>query len=68
MTGHAGDYTVTAAEAAAEVGVTRPTIDTWVHRGHLAPIDPTTRPRRYWASDVFATEAARRVHPTRRGE
>ena len=59
------DYQLTATEAAAEVGVTRATIDTWVHRGYLTAIDPTARPRRYWASDVFATEAARK-HNLRR--
>ncbi|MDA2805720.1 hypothetical protein [Nocardiopsis suaedae] len=61
-----GDVAVTAAEAAAQVGVTRATIDTWVHRGHLAPIPGARRPKRYWLSDVFATEAARRIHPARR--
>ena len=66
--GSVGDYELTATEAAREVGVTRATIDTWVHRGYLTAIDPKTRPRRYWASQVFATEAARRVHPAHRGE
>ena len=60
-----GDYTVTAAEAAAEVGVTRATIDTWVHRGYLTAIDPTARPRKYWASHIFGAEASR-VHNMRR--
>lgn len=54
-----GDYQLTADEAAREVGVARATIDTWVHRGYLAAIDPTARPRRYWASDVFAAESNR---------
>jgi predicted site-specific integrase-resolvase len=53
------DIQVTAAEAAREVGVKRATIDTWVHRGYLAAVDPTARPRRYWLSDVFAAEATR---------
>jgi predicted site-specific integrase-resolvase len=60
------DIQVTATEAAAQVGVKRATIDTWVHRGYLTAIDPTARPRRYWLSHVFAAETARRVHPTRR--
>ena len=54
-----GDYSVTAAVAAREVGVSRATIDTWVHRGHLVAIDPTARPRKYWASDVFEAESNR---------
>ncbi|MDT0305082.1 hypothetical protein [Streptomonospora wellingtoniae] len=52
------DIGVTAAEAAVQVGVTRATIDTWVHRGHLTPI-PDTSPRRYWLTDVFAAESGR---------
>jgi hypothetical protein len=54
-----GDIQVTAAEAAAEVGVARATIDTWVHRRYLVAIDPTARPRRYWLSDVFKAESNR---------
>lgn len=53
------DYQLTAAEAAAEVGVTRATIDTWVHRGHLKPVDRRVRPRKYWLADVFAAESTR---------
>ena len=53
------DYTVTAAEAARQVGVSRATIDTWVHRGYLTAIDPKERPRRYWASHIFGVEATR---------
>lgn len=52
------DVTVTAAEAAEQVGVSRAAIDQWVHRGHLAPI-PGPRPRRFRLADVFAAEAAR---------
>lgn len=59
MTDRTGDYQVTAAEAAAEVGVSRATIDTWVHRGYLEAIDPKVRPRKYWASDVFTAESNR---------
>lgn len=59
------DYQLTAAEAAREVGVTRATIDTWVHRGYLTAIDPTARPRKYWASHIFGAEASR-VHNMRR--
>lgn len=54
-----GDYQVTAEEAAVEVGVTRATIDTWVHRGYLQAIDPTARPRQYWMSRVYQAEASR---------
>ena len=60
------DIQVTGKEAAAEVGVDPDTIDTWVRRGYLTPIPGTGRPRKYWLSQVFTTEAARRIHPTRR--
>lgn len=53
------DYKLTAAEAAAQVGVSRATIDTWVHRGYLVAIDPNARPRKYWASHIFGVEASR---------
>ncbi|WP_017585495.1 helix-turn-helix domain-containing protein [Nocardiopsis ganjiahuensis] len=60
--GRVGDYTVTAAEAAVEVGVSRDTVDTWVRRKQLRPIPGSGRPRRFWMSDVYTAEARRRVH------
>ncbi|WP_117198066.1 hypothetical protein [Nocardiopsis sp. TNDT3] len=60
------DIKVTAAEAAAELDVDRDTIDTWKRRGYLQPIPGSGRPARFWLSEVFACEAARRVHWKRR--
>ena len=56
---HHGDIQVTAAEAAAQLGVARATIDTWVHRGYLSPIEDSGRPAKFWLSDVFAAESNR---------
>lgn len=54
-----GDTPVTAREAAALVGVARATIDTWRDRGHLKPIREG-KPLLFWASEVWACEAARK--------
>lgn len=59
---HQGDIKVTANEAAAEVGVDRDTIDTWKRRGYLQPIPGSGRPAKFWLSEVYTCEAARRVH------
>lgn len=56
------DDQVTAHEAAAHLGISRDTIDTWVRRGHLEPIPNTGRPRRFWMADVYTCETARRTH------
>lgn len=56
---HQGDIQVTTAEAAAQVGVKRATIDTWVHRKYLKPVNPKARPRKYWLADVFKAETTR---------
>lgn len=50
---------VTAAEAAAEVGVKPQTIYVWVSRGYLAPATTPGARRLYRLSDVFAVEASR---------
>jgi len=65
---HEDDTKVTAAQAAVEVGVNRDTIDTWVRRGQLAPIPGTGRPRRFWLSEVYTCEVARRIHWKHRKE
>lgn len=56
---HQGDIQVTAKEAAAQVGVARATVDTWVHRGYLTPIPGSGRPAKFWLSEVFTAEATR---------
>lgn len=60
------DVKVTAAEAAQQVGVDRDTIDTWKRRGYLQPIPGSGRPAKFWLSEVFQCEAARRIHPKHR--
>ena len=62
---HQGDVKMTAAEAAEEVGVSRATIDTWVHRGYLQPIKGSRRPALFWLSDVFTAESTRDDHMRR---
>jgi len=62
------DIKVTAKEAAVEVDVSPDTIDTWVRRGQLQPIPGTGRPRKFWLSEVYTAEAARRVHWKHRKE
>ena len=53
------DWALTANEIAEELGISRSTVDSWVHRGHITPI-PGSRPQRYWMSEVYAAEKARR--------
>ncbi|MGW4476830.1 helix-turn-helix domain-containing protein [Nonomuraea sp. NPDC004354] len=55
----------TAAEAAAEVGVERDTIYTWVRRGVLAPAGQRGREKLFDLAEVFACEASRK-HKHRR--
>jgi excisionase family DNA binding protein len=61
------DPLFTAAEAAAEVGVDRDTIYTWVRRGYLSAVPDRKRGREklYDLAAVFACEA-RRAHKHRR--
>ena len=59
---HEDDTKVTAAQAAVELDVDRDTIDTWKRRGYLQPIPGSGRPARFWLSEVYACEVARRIH------
>ncbi|MGI5293297.1 helix-turn-helix domain-containing protein [Nonomuraea polychroma] len=61
----AGDPLYTAAEAAAEVGVERDTIYTWVRRGFLKHKDRRGRLKLFDLDDVFQCEANRQ-HEHRR--
>jgi len=65
---HQGDARMTGKEAAEEVGVSPDTIDTWVRRGQLRPIPGSGRPRKFWLSQVYTAEAARRIHYKHRKE
>jgi predicted site-specific integrase-resolvase len=56
---------VTAAEAAALVGLTRDAIYNWVRRGVLHVADHRGREKLFAAAEVFACEAARK-HEHRR--
>lgn len=61
----ADDYLWTAAEAAAEVGVDRDTIYTWVRRGVLKHAGRRGRTKLFRLDDVFQCEATRQ-HKHRR--
>lgn len=50
------DIEVTAAEAAAEVGVQVGTVYSWVRRGYLAPVRRRGRYKMFHLADVFRAE------------
>lgn len=56
----------TTEEAAVEVGVTRATIYSWIHRGHLTAADKRGRRKLFRLADVFTAESTRKRQHRRR--